>query len=158
MLDHLQLALGGPDAEQEIARHRADLSSLVDRGRLLFPNEREAEIGIHKPGAYRGLRHRSLDPLIAAYRLLSDDHALDSSPDKQMVLFEIRRVFVSRLQAIIRPREVNRKIAQLTRSSCSRKDATSGGLLPDKDSEPAGAEALLNEILLRCQNERPYED
>jgi hypothetical protein len=107
----------GPDLKAEIDAHRVDLSSLIDRGRLLLPNEQEEKIDVHKPCAYRGLRHRSLDALMAAYRVLGDELAIDGFPDKKTALFQIRREFVSILQAIIEPRHVNREIARLRKLS-----------------------------------------
>jgi hypothetical protein len=150
----------GLDAEKEIDAYRVDLSSLIDRGRFFLPNEQEEEIDIHKPCAYRGLRHRSLDALMAAYRVLGDELSIDGFPDKKTALFQIRREFVSILQAIIEPRYVNREIARLRRLSYPecKKDTSSGGLLPNKNSEPAGAEVLLSDLLLRYQGEQEYDD
>jgi hypothetical protein len=143
----------GPNVKTEIDNHRVDLSALIDRGRLLFPNEQEEKIDTHKPIAYRGLRHKSLDPLVAAYRVLGDDLAIGDLPDKRTALVVIRREFVSIIQPIVGPRDVNREIARFL-----KKDATLGGLLPSRDSEPTGAEILLNEIILRYQSEQKYED
>ena len=150
----------GEVAKAEIDGYRVDLSSLVDRGRFLLPNEQEEKIDIHKPCAYRGLRHRSLDALMAAHQVLGHDFSVDGFPNKETALFQIRREFVSVIQAIIEPRDVNREIARLRRSSYPKykKDTSSGGLLPSKNLEPAGADVLLNDIVLRYQDERKYDD
>lgn len=150
----------GPNVKTEIDIHRVDLSALIDRGRLLLPNEQEEKIDIHKPIAYRGLRHKSLDALVAAYRVLGDELAIGDLPDKRTALVEIRREFVSIIQPIVGPRDANREIARFLKSLSSgyKRDATLGGLLPSQDSEPTGAEILLNEIILRYQSDQEYED
>jgi len=145
----------GADVNAEIDAHRVSLSSLVDRGRLLLPNEQEERFDTHNARAYRGYRHRSLDALMAAHRILEGKLAVDGFPDKKTALFEIRREFVSIIQAIVEPREVNREIARLRRLSSPKrkKDVSLGGLLPDPNLHPPGAEGLLKEILLRYQSQ-----
>ena len=61
---------------------RSELSALLDKGRLLFPNEKEKVIGLWKEGAYRGLRQEALDVAVSGYDLVRsidykdpDEHA-----------------------------------------------------------------------------------
>jgi hypothetical protein len=150
----------GPDLGMEIDSHRVDLSSLIDRGRLLLPNEQEQEIDVHKPYAYRGLRHKSLDALIAAYRVLGGKISIGALPNKETAIREIRREFVSIIQLMIEPRDANRELARLrkTMDPKYKNDPSSGGLLPNQDSEPMGSEVLLSDISLRYVGEQRSED
>jgi hypothetical protein len=124
-------------------RHR--LSALIDRGRLLLPNEREGEYGGHKARAYRGLRHPALDALVAAELVLEDALPLHAFPDRRAALIGLRREFVSMVQAIIDPQTYNKDVARLLRlaSAARAKDPTLGGLLPDAKKVPTGAEGMM---------------
>ncbi|HMV33390.1 MAG TPA: hypothetical protein PKA50_14830, partial [Gemmatimonadales bacterium] len=124
---------------------RCRLSALIDRGRLLLPNQQEAEVGTHKPHAYKGLRHPSLDALVAAERILGGDMKPAGFPDRKAALIGLRREFVSSIQAIIDPHSFNREIARLltTTADDRKRDPTLGGLLPNPESVPTGAEGLL---------------
>jgi hypothetical protein len=134
-----------PDEGARLHCCRYRLSALIDRGRFLLPNERENEYGGHKPAAYQGLRHPALDALVAAERVLGNDAPLGSFPDRKSALIELRREFVSMIQAILGPRSVNKKVAAILREAHDdrKKDPTLGGLLPNPDSVPTGAEGLL---------------
>ncbi len=134
-----------PDEQATLVRCRHRLSALIDRGRLLLPNEREDEYGDHKAEAYKGLRHPALDGLVAAERILGGDANLESFPDRKSALIGVRREFVSIAQAILDPRSVNRTVARILREAHEgrRKDPTMGGLLPDPKNVPSGAEGLL---------------
>lgn len=118
------------------------LSALVDRGRLFFPNQPGAGIGEDDPPAYRGYRHAALDPLVAALHVLDGD--IGRFDTAEAALVEMRREFVSGIQAILEPGSFNRKVAELLRVAAHRSgDMSLGGLLPQPDKHPGGAKALL---------------
>ena len=78
----------------------ARLSSLIDQGRIFFENVPANSYGAEKLPAYRGLRPKILDPLIAVYRAIKNldqrsERANDRTSDR---LFEWRKYFVSLLQ------------------------------------------------------------
>lgn len=133
------------DEESCLLRCRHRLSSLIDRGRFLLPNERKDEIGSHKAGAYRGLRHVALDALVAAENVLGGDLPLHTFPDRKAALIGLRREFVSAVQSIIDPASVNKDIAKILRvaSSTRAKDPTLGGLLPNAKNIPTGAQGVM---------------
>lgn len=148
------------DIEQGTIHHcRFRLSSLIDRGRLLLPNERESESVRHKPGAYHGLRHPALNALVAAERILGNDVALGVFPDRKSALIEVRREFVSIVQAIIGPRSVNKTVAAMLQQSHEdrKKDPTLGGLLPDPNVVPSGTEGLLYTAARRYEQRKREE-
>ncbi|HJX64784.1 MAG TPA: hypothetical protein VJ860_12640 [Polyangia bacterium] len=145
----------GKNGATEIGACRQRLSALIDQGRLLLPNEKEEIVGTRKASAYRGLRHPCLDPLVAAEKILGEKMAIGDLPDQKTALIWIRREFVSTIQAIIDPRAVNREIDRLARSSFKKRksDPSFGGLLPDPNSVPPGAEGLLRIVSLRYWEE-----
>ncbi|MEO1205733.1 MAG: hypothetical protein AAFV45_05320 [Pseudomonadota bacterium] len=88
------------------ARYRAELSALIDLGRVFFPNE-PMNKGMANPGAYRGHRPEVLDPLVAAYDALHYGHDLQN-PDLIEDFREARRMYVSEVQGYIDPQSYNR--------------------------------------------------
>ncbi|MEL6289103.1 MAG: hypothetical protein AAFQ35_10045 [Pseudomonadota bacterium] len=102
---------------------RARLSSLIDEGRLYFPNVQSKTHGIDKHGAYRGHRQPILDPLVAFYDCMAvlkrSDRAADapvasavissSAVDSDIAALNgHRREFVTWCQTKIDPRLFNR--------------------------------------------------
>ena len=82
------------------------LSSLVERGRLFFPNIEAGSFGADKDGAYRGVRPPILDALMYAYYEVDalsrkEGPTGDNSAD---FIDECRRLVVSELQAHLDPR------------------------------------------------------
>jgi hypothetical protein len=82
------------------------LSSLVERGRLFFPNIEPGGKGAEKEGAYRGSRPPILDALMCAYYEIealtrSAGPTADNSGD---YIEDCRRLLVSELQAHFDPR------------------------------------------------------
>ncbi len=82
------------------------ISSLVERGRLFFPNIDPASKGGEKEGAYRGSRPPVLDALMFAYYELEaltrqGGPTADNSGD---FIEDCRRLVVSELQAHLDPR------------------------------------------------------
>jgi hypothetical protein len=128
----------GPADSIGTCRHR--LSAIIDRGRLIFPNQPFEEIGIEKPSAYRGLRHAALDPLAAAVRVLDGVSGRYETPGE--ALHDLRRHFVSIVQRVLAPEQHNQEIARMIKQSNPGYDATATGLLPGGEV-PDGAEALL---------------
>lgn len=126
-------------------RHR--LSALIDRGRFFVPNYTPDEIGLHKPPAFRGVRHAALDYLVAAERVLSDAEPeyVEQFGSIRGTLVVIKREFVSEIQEILDPRSQNKAIADLithsrgntadTRSALQRLTAREH---PDYSEEPSG--------------------
>jgi hypothetical protein len=129
-----------------VLRCRARLSALIDRGRFFLPNESQDEVGTDKPEAYRGLRHPALDALVAAERVLGGDADVSKFGDRKTALIAMRREFVSIVQPILEPRATARVVASLLSQSDFERadDPTLGGLLPDPDSHPIGADGLLH--------------
>lgn len=82
------------------------VSSLVERGRLFFPNIENSGKGAEKEGAYRGHRPPILDALMCAYYELealsrTEGPTADNSAD---YIDDCRRLLVSELQAHLDPR------------------------------------------------------
>lgn len=82
------------------------ISTLVDRGRMFFPNLNPGKKGAEKEGAYRGHRPPILDALMWAYHELEGmtREGGPSSDDSAAYLDECRRLLVSELQAYLDPR------------------------------------------------------
>lgn len=57
------------EAKQRLAKIAFESAILVERGRIFFKNKPHGNFGAHKRPAYRGLRPRILDPLIAANQI-----------------------------------------------------------------------------------------
>lgn len=82
------------------------LSSIIERGRMFFPNIDPEGKGAEKEGAYRGSRPPILDALVYAYYEL-EDMTRDGGPtgdNSAGFIDECRRLVVSELQAHTDPR------------------------------------------------------
>ena len=95
--------------ERERFKVLEDLSYAIDAGRLYFPNSEADKYGLHKEGAFRGVRHPVLDMLVRVYDLLEKvTHQVPVSPEERRVIREqvtyCRREFISRVQAQVDPR------------------------------------------------------
>lgn len=132
-----------PDPQQRSLIEK--LSALIDRGRLYLPNQDRDKHGTDKHYAYRGYRHATLDPLLAALRVLDGTAQTDHFPSRSGAVWEMRRVFVSRVQEMLDPELHNAEIVRLTAEVHNRRaiDPTLGGLLPKPGTIPSGAEGLL---------------
>jgi hypothetical protein len=91
-----------------------NLSSLIDRGRMFFPNLDETKKGVEKDGAYRGSRPPILDAMVWAH---SEIHALtrDGGPtgdNSAAFIDDCRRLVVSELQAHLDPRRLNQVVGR----------------------------------------------
>lgn len=129
--------------------HAQEISALIEIGRFYLPNQQPKKHGIDKPVAYRGFRHAALDPLVAAVRVLQ--HGTGDAVDENKVMWELQREFVSMLFNILGPDHHNKMIGRMIRESHNsrRNDSTVGGLLPDDDTIPPGAHAVLSSVIDR---------
>ena len=86
---------------------RTQLSALLDRGRLFFPNQPDAnEDEIAGEAAYAGVPHPAIDALYPIYRVISDlsrPEGLDPKSAVQAIVAQRRR-FVSDVFRSIDPR------------------------------------------------------
>lgn len=91
-----------------------NLSALVERGRMFFPNLNEARKGVEKEGAYRGHRPPILDALMwAHYELEALTREGGPTGDNSAEFFdECRRLMVSELQAHLDPRRLNQIVGR----------------------------------------------
>lgn len=89
------------------------LSSLINQGRLYFENVRKDEYGQDKFPAQRGYRPVILDPLVAAYHILTNFGDLDNLPDssRRSRLEKWRQFYLSLLQDDVLTEWFKRKTA-----------------------------------------------
>ena len=82
------------------------LSSLIERGRMYFPNIDPQKKGAQKEGAYRGTRPPILDALVFAYYELEAMSRAEGPTGENTAAYfeECRRLLVSELQAHTDPR------------------------------------------------------
>jgi hypothetical protein len=104
------------------AKHKelcAKLSALIDRGRWFFPNINSDEFGQHKELAFRGYRHEVLDGIVNAYQVLErvDSKQSAANADARVALISARKEFVSHIQAVLQPRQLDEEFRRLTQSS-----------------------------------------
>jgi hypothetical protein len=102
------------------------ISSLVDRGRMFFPNYNPQTKGAEKEGAYRGHRPPILDALMWTYHELEalTREGGPSSEDSGAFIDECRRLLVSELQAHLDPRRKNEVVERYEdQESGDRRDA-----------------------------------
>ncbi|MEM9938827.1 MAG: hypothetical protein AAF768_08270 [Pseudomonadota bacterium] len=118
------------------------VSSLVERGRLFFPNIDPSSKGAEKQGAYRGSRPPILDALMFAYYELeamsrTDGPTADNSAD---FVEDCRRLLVSELQAHLDPR---------------RRDAVIGRYDDQRIEQRQDAVGFAQSLKTRLQSRRP---
>lgn len=85
------------------------LSTLIDRGRMFFPNINPDGSSAEKEGAYRGSRPPILDALMFTYREVEALQREGGLPSEECGDFidECRRLLVSELQAHLDPRRLD---------------------------------------------------
>ena len=95
---------------------RADLSSLLDKGRLYLPNTSEEVVGLGKPGAYRGLRQAVLNCLHRGYELVESLNYQKHEPNKSMrkQIVDVKREFTSEMQDVLDIRKISNDIRRLS--------------------------------------------
>jgi len=102
------------------------LSTLVDRGRMFFPNLNPDKKGAEKEGAYRGHRPPVLDALMWTYHELEalTREGGPSSDDSAAYIDECRRLLVSELQSYLDPRRKDEVVERYDdQDDDDRKDA-----------------------------------
>lgn len=90
------------------------ISTLVDRGRMFFPNLNPEKKGAEKEGAYRGHRPPILDALMFVYQELEamTREGGPTSEDSAAYIDECRRLLVSELQAHLDPRRMDQIVGR----------------------------------------------
>jgi len=102
------------------------LSTLVDRGRMFFPNLNPDKKGAEKEGAYRGHRPPVLDALMWTYHELEamTREGGPSGEDSALFIDECRRLLVSELQSYLDPRRKDEVVERYDdQDDDDRKDA-----------------------------------
>lgn len=96
---------------------RADLSSLLDKGRLYMPNTNQDVVGLWKPGAYRGLRQAALSWLDHGYKLVERLNYERREPNKSIRqrTVDVKREFTSEIQDVLDIRKTSSEIRRLAK-------------------------------------------
>ncbi|PAU80188.1 hypothetical protein CK501_11150 [Halovibrio salipaludis] len=127
-----------------------ELSTLVEQGRLYFPNENRSAYGHGRQSARKGYRSAVLDPLVAAGQLLHDGSQLGFDlPDpkekygrnkyaKAIRLYS--NAFLSFIEIILSVREGNRRRIDLVRKAGAETEAMQLDrlLFPSDEVPPPG--------------------
>lgn len=90
------------------------LSALLDRGRFFFPNYYREDMGLGKPGAFRGVRPQILDLLKLAYALTReiDYKSQQANVCRREAFVEVKRHFVSVVQQAVDFRQAPQRALQ----------------------------------------------
>lgn len=102
------------------------LSTLVDRGRMFFPNLSPDQKGADKEAAYQGVRPPILDAVMFTYHEMEAQTREGGLPSEESAAFieECRRLLVSELQAHLDPRRHDKIFERYDQQSQeARKDA-----------------------------------
>ena len=96
---------------------RADLSSLLDKGRLYLPNTNQDVVGLWKPSAYRGLRQAALERLNRGYELVETLNYEMREPNRpiRQQLVDVKREFTSEIQDVLDIRKTSNEIRRLAK-------------------------------------------
>jgi len=112
--EHLKAMGGGPlqsVPNDKFVKIRAQLSALIDEGRLYFPNAYGTlQHGEAKQEAYQGHRQEILDHLVSAYDFVGKVQRFTGATNTGEIakrFNEIRRAFVSEAQIAVDPRLFN---------------------------------------------------
>lgn len=94
-----------------------DLSFLLDKGKLFLTNYNEKEIGLHNPGAYRGLRQPALNKIAEFIELTLTLNYVSQKPNRslQKKLNDKKREFVSEMQIILEVRNIENEFRELSK-------------------------------------------
>ena len=113
----LEKGVSYPEAEfrQRRSAVRAQLSALIDRGRLFFPNRADPIHGREKEPGFQGYRQPILDALVEAYEALSKAGA---SPGPDIAVSDqvrtLRRAYMAEVFKSVDPVRRGEKIKELT--------------------------------------------
>jgi hypothetical protein len=94
---------------------RAQLSALIDRGRLFFPNRADGDYGKEKEAGFQGRRHPALDVLVDAYGVIDGSGAApgpDSANSEKLTTH--RRRFMAEIFTSVDPVRRGEKMKELT--------------------------------------------
>jgi len=91
-----------PDRTQSLSR-LAELSAIIDEGRLFFENSRKSEYGSDKPSAHQGLRPKLLDHLVYSYRSYQS-YVKNEKHNPANTIRKRRKAFNSHVQELIDPK------------------------------------------------------
>ncbi|HLA94713.1 MAG TPA: hypothetical protein VK612_03255 [Pyrinomonadaceae bacterium] len=94
------------DFERRRIEAMASLTSLLDQGRMFFPNI-DADWGKEKPIAFQGLRHEILDPIKKSFDLVKRMKELKTGQRESMaeLFFKRRQEFVSIAHKELSPKD-----------------------------------------------------
>lgn len=134
-----------------------ELSTLVEQGRLYFPNENRSVHGETKQSARQGYRNAVLDPLVATVEFLRDGSALKfdvpdtngkygQNPYSRAVRL-YSNAFLSFIEIILAVREGNRRRIDLVRRTGAETEARQLErlLCPSDNAPPPGHRYWLGE-------------
>lgn len=106
-----------PEAEFRGRRSaaRAQLSALIDRGRLFFSNRADGDYGADKEAGFQGRRHPALDVLVEAYAQI-DKSGASPGPDREVgdQLTVCRRKFMAEVFKSVDPVRRGEKLKEIT--------------------------------------------
>ncbi|MCA8893320.1 MAG: hypothetical protein KDA56_16240 [Hyphomonas sp.] len=99
-----------------------NLTSLIDRGRMFFPNLESDHHGLSKEGAYQGFRAPILDCLVWTFEEI---HALTreggpTGENSGAFIDDCRKLLVSELQAHLDPRRLDQIVGRYTSQARKR--------------------------------------
>lgn len=92
------------------------LSILADRGRFFLPNWLKDRFGTEKKGAFRGARHKALDPLVRSFEIALelDCEGYTNQKDISKKLWNHRKDLIDRVQVLIKTEEWQQLIKELS--------------------------------------------
>ena len=99
-----------------------NLTSLIDRGRMFFPNLQPDRHGLSKEGAYQGFRAPILDCLVWTYEeiyVLTREGG-PTGENSASFIDDCRKLMVSELQAHLDPRRLNQVVGRYTAQDSKR--------------------------------------
>ena len=94
---------------------RAELSALIDRGRLFFPNRADGDYGKEKEAGFQGRRHPALHVLVDAYGVIDASGSApgpDSANSEKLTTH--RRKFMAEIFTSVDPVRRGEKMKELT--------------------------------------------
>lgn len=128
--------------EQQLFKCRWRLSSLIEIGRLYFPNVMQDDYGLEKLPAYRGYLHSVLDPLVASIKILEGDKG--NFTTHRAALLQMRRHFVSQLVEVLNLVQGNEELVKMVeKAHQTNKSALEKWKLTAPETVPPGAFGLL---------------
>ena len=107
--------LSKPERDSKRPALMVRLSSLVDQGRFILPNESPGNVGIEKPKAFRGFRHPALNYPVAMYDLVAHGTCpADQKDPMEPKAEKLRQDFIGAVQDLLDPRQFNELLKQST--------------------------------------------